>query len=146
MTTPEFTLTRTRDAPVERVWEAWTNPDHLARWHHPVGVSTPRETVSVDLREGGSYAYTMVVDETGETYPTAGTYLTVEPPHRLVFTWGAPDTPADDQPVVSLSLDTAGESTALTLHVRGIAGEPGDDDVYDGWNEALDSLETHVSA
>ncbi|OUZ07621.1 polyketide cyclase [Aeromicrobium sp. PE09-221] len=144
MTEPEFTLTRTLDAPVERVWEAWTDPDQLARWHHPVGVSTPRETVRVDLREGGTYSYTMVADETGETYPTGGTYLTVEPPHRLVFTWGAPGDAREDQPVVSLSLSATGDGTELTLNVTGIAGNPGDDGVYDGWNEALDSLETHV--
>ncbi len=146
MTTPEFTLTRTLDAPIQRIWEAWTDPDQLARWHHPVGVSTPRESISVDLREGGSYAYTMVVDETGETYPTAGIYLTVDPPHRLVFTWGTPEDPKEDQPVISLSLASTGNGVELTLHVRGIAGEPGDDHVYDGWSEALDSLENHLGS
>lgn len=123
---------------------AWTEPDRLARWHHPEGVSNPRESVEVDLREGGRYSYTMVDDTTGEQYPTAGVYRTVEPPHRLVFTWASPDDAPEDSPVVDVTFTEADGGTELTLVVRGIAGQPGDENVYDGWNQALDSLERHL--
>ncbi|WP_366933904.1 SRPBCC family protein [Brevibacterium renqingii] len=58
----------------------------MARWFHPEGLQTPRETVSVDLRVGGTYTYTMRIEETGQEFPTAGRYLRIDPPVRLDFT------------------------------------------------------------
>ena len=37
-----------------------------------------------------------------------------------------------------------GEQTEFVLHLRGIAGEPGDGFVYDGWDEALTNFALHV--
>ena len=56
---PGITIVREFAAPRARVWEAWTNPDVMARWFHPETLVTPRESVSVDLRVGGEYTYTM---------------------------------------------------------------------------------------
>ncbi|VXB97983.1 SRPBCC family protein [Pseudoclavibacter sp. 8L] len=142
---PEFTLHRSVGAPRDRVWRAWTDPDELTLWHHPVGVSTPRDSIAVDVREGGTYRYTMVNDENGEEYPTAGTYLLVSEPDRLVFTWGSPDDDPAESPVVAVDFTASGDETELALHVRGIAGEPGDDNVYDGWTQALENLARHVA-
>ncbi len=65
-------------------------PDEAARWWHPKGVSSPpREHVTIDPRVGGTYRYLMINDENGAEYPpTGGTYLEVDEPKRLVFTWG----------------------------------------------------------
>ncbi|MGO2751200.1 MAG: SRPBCC family protein [Pseudoclavibacter sp.] len=142
---PEFTLNRTVDASRERVWRAWTHADELTSWHHPSQVSTPRETIVLDVREGGSYRYTMVNDENGDEYPTGGTYLLVAEPERLVFTWGLPDDDPARSPVVAVTLAPDGEGTEVTLQVRGIPGEPGDDNVYDGWSQALENLATHLT-
>jgi uncharacterized protein YndB with AHSA1/START domain len=147
--TPEFSITRTFDAPRDLVWRAWTEDSELAQWLRPFGVST--DSVSFDVRAGGRYRYTMTNDETGEVFPTGGEFLEVTPQGRLVFTWGDPDTPADMAPVITLTftpLDPAdGESTErteLVLHLVGIAGEPGDGYVHDGWAEALENLGGHL--
>lgn len=137
-----FTIRRLLACPRERVWRAWTDPDALTHWHHPRGVVTPRETIIVDLRVGGSYSYTMVNVETGTHYPTAGIYLEVSPPERLVFTWGEPGQSPEDAPVVSVTLNEREAGTELVLHLRGLAGRPGDGSVYDGWVEALAALVT----
>ena len=101
---PEFTITRTLNARRELVWRAWTEEKELADWLP----STPLETISFDVREGGRYRYTMVNIETGEEYPTGGVFLDVVPFERLVFTWGYPDDPIENSPVVTLTLtDTA---------------------------------------
>lgn len=66
------------------------------RRNSPTGLpSTPLETISFDVREGGRYRYTMVNIETGEEFPTGGVFLEVVPFERLVFTWGYPDAPID---------------------------------------------------
>jgi uncharacterized protein YndB with AHSA1/START domain len=136
----EFTLTRLLDAPPELVWRAWTDPAELARWHHPRGVAIPSESISADVRQGGRYRYTLVVIATGEEYPTGGVYLEVDEPERLVFTWAKPSDPVEDAPVVTLDLRRRGAQTELTFHLRGLSGFAGDDNVYDGWSEALDML------
>ena len=142
----EFTLTRLLDAPRELVWRAWTDPAELALWHHPRGVAIPAESVFADLREGGSYRYTLVNISTGQEFPTGGIYLEISEPERLVFTWANPADPVEGAPVVTITLDARGSKTELTFHLRGIPGFPGDDNVHDGWSEALESLGNYLSA
>lgn len=143
--TPEFTITRALHAPRELVWQAWTDSAHFAAWMRPFGVSS--RSVSGDVRVGGRYRYTMVNDETGEEYPTGGEYLEVSPPERLVFTWGEIDAPVEGTPVITLTLaeSDGGDTTKLVFHLEGIAGQPGDNNVYDGWTEALDNLARHLA-
>ncbi|WP_145941505.1 SRPBCC family protein [Corynebacterium glyciniphilum] len=144
---PEFTITRTFDAPRELVWRAWTDPHELAAWFGPFGVTT--DSVTVDLRVGGRYSYTMVNDTTGEEYPTGGEYLQITPVERLVFTWGEPDAPVDSSPVVTLTFSASGDRdqyTEMVFHLRGIGGRPGDNYVYDGWDEALTNLGRHLES
>lgn len=140
---PDFSMTRTFDVPRERVWRAWTDETDLAGWLRPFGVST--DSVSFDVRVGGEYSYTMTNDETGETYPTGGQFLVVRPPDRLVLTWGEPGAAVDTAPVLTLTFAEHGESTDLTLHLRGYEGQPGDGFVYDGWAEALTNLGKHLA-
>ena len=135
----EFTITRVLDAPREAVWRAWTDPDEAPYWLHPRDITTPRESVDFDVRPGGAYRYTMVSAD-GAEYPTVGTYREVKPFDRLVFTWGSPGDPDKDMPVITVELADhgSGAQTHMTFHVDGIAGQAGDNDVYDGWSEAID--------
>lgn len=143
-TAPEFTITRVLDAPRELVWRAWTDPAELAHWLYPQGVSTPPDSISVDLREGGRYAYTMVEDSSGTEYPAGGVYLEIQAPERLVFTWSQPEDASESSPVATVTLTDLGERTQMVFHLLGIAGVPGDDNVYDGWDQALESLAGHL--
>lgn len=143
-TTRGFTLVRQYDATPEELWRAWTDPDEVAAWWHPAGLHTPRETVTIDARVGGSYAYTMVNDASGEEYPTGGVYREVVENEKLVFTWGNPDDDPDDTPVVTVTIESLGELTRLTFDLRGVDGMRGDANVYDGWDSALDELANHL--
>jgi uncharacterized protein YndB with AHSA1/START domain len=82
----EVTFVRTFDAPRELVFECMTTPEHLTHFWGPVGVSTPIENITVDLRPGGVFETIMVNDATGDEYPNRGVYVEVSPPERLVFT------------------------------------------------------------
>ena len=142
-TTEGFTLVRNLDATPAEIWAAWTDPDEAAPWWHPRGLSTPRETVQIDARVTGHYSCTMVNDVTGERYPTAGEYREVVPVRKLVFTWGSPEDDPDDCPLITVTIDDLGELTRMTFDLRGYDGQRGDD-VYDGWNGALDLLVEHL--
>lgn len=139
-TAPGFTLVRDFEATPEELWSAWTEPDEVAVWWHPRGVSTPRESVAIDARVGGRYAYTMVDDATGDRYPTGGVYLEVQPFERLRFTWGEPDADPSEAPIVTVTLEPNGNRTRMTFDLRGVEGRPGDGFVHDGWDSALDVL------
>ncbi|OAV62481.1 SRPBCC family protein [Enteractinococcus helveticum] len=142
--TQGFTMTRALNATPQEVWHAWTNPDAMAQWWHPRNTSTPREEIEVDLRVGGTYRYTMVSDTTGERFVTGGVYLELDPPRRLVLTWGEPGSDPQDTPVITVSLEPMERGTMMTFELRGVHGEAGDEFFYDGWDEALDVLEEHL--
>jgi uncharacterized protein YndB with AHSA1/START domain len=133
---PEFTITRILNARREIVWRAWTEKKELAVWLP----SAPLESISFDVREGGRYRYTMVNKETGQEIHTGGVFLDVIPHERLVFTWGYPDAPIEDSPVVTLTFTEQGDHTEMIFHLCGFAGHPGDQYVYDGWSNTLDDL------
>ena len=138
----EFTITRVFDAPRELVWRAWTDPDEAPHWLHPAHIITPRALVDFDVRPGGRYRYTMI-DTDGTEYVSVGRYHEVEPPARLVLTWGSPGDADDAMPVITVDLaehGPDGRQTLMTFHLAGIAGRPGDQNVYDGWSQAFDLL------
>jgi uncharacterized protein YndB with AHSA1/START domain len=144
--TKQFTITRVFDAPRDVIWRAWTDPDEAPIWWHPRGVTTPRESVELDVRPGGRYRYTMVGPD-GTDYPTGGVYREITPPERLVMTWGSPDDPDEIAPVITIELaehGERGEQTHMTFHVLGIDAAPGDENVYDGWDSAFDLLVEHL--
>jgi uncharacterized protein YndB with AHSA1/START domain len=59
----ELVITRVFNAPRERVYQAFTDPDLLTQWFGPVGFSVPRETIDFDMRVGGQQRFVMVSDE-----------------------------------------------------------------------------------
>lgn len=139
----EFTITREFDAPRTQVWCAWTDPEIAARWWHPRDVTTLEGSVHIDLREGGSYGYTMV-GPNGEEWPTGGEYLEVREPERLRFTWGDPaDTSGREAPVITVDLlETTGNRTTMTFRLQGLPNDSGNDaSVFDGWTEAFVELD-----
>ncbi len=143
-TTKGFTLTRELDATPDAIWSAWTDPDQVADWWHGRGGSTPRESVHLDVRVGGEYSYTMVDGISGEAVVTAGVYREIAPGERLVFSWGLPDAPDDDRPVVTVTITPLGELTRLGVELRGVDGVAGDGFYYDGWASVLDELVQHL--
>ncbi|HZV61450.1 MAG TPA: SRPBCC family protein [Methylophilaceae bacterium] len=84
----EIAITRIYDAPIEVVWDAWTDPDQVAQWWGPRGFTLT--THSKDLRPGGHWSYTMHGPD-GTDYPNTTQYLEVEEYAKLVYDHGAND-------------------------------------------------------
>lgn len=84
----ELHLTRYYDAPVNAVWDAWTDPAQAAHWWGPRGFTIT--THSKDLRAGGFWSYTMHGPD-GTDYPNKTAYLEVEEHRRLVYDHGGND-------------------------------------------------------
>jgi len=88
----DFVLTRTFDAPRERVFEAWTNSKQMAQWWGPKGFTNP--VCQMDVRPGGRYRIVMRSPE-GEDYPIDGEFLEIVKPSRLVMTMDAREHPPE---------------------------------------------------
>jgi uncharacterized protein YndB with AHSA1/START domain len=85
VTTREITITRIFDAPRELVWESWVDPRRLARWWGKRGWNTPLESITLDVRPGGSFRLNSISEETGEEMPREYVFHEVVAPERLVF-------------------------------------------------------------
>jgi uncharacterized protein YndB with AHSA1/START domain len=87
-----LTITRDFNAPRERVWRAWTQPDAIIRWHGPMFY--PAAEVSADVRVGGAWRACLKSDNVEDAVLwQSGRYLVVTPPERLEFTfaWETPN-------------------------------------------------------
>ena len=78
----DLIVTRTFDAPVERVWKAWSDGESVMRWWGPNGFSSP--VARMDFREGGSSLVCMRSPDGHDMYNT-WTYKSIVPLERLEF-------------------------------------------------------------
>ena len=136
-TMQELQITREYDAPPSVVWEALTNPDHVARWFGPEGFETPRETVAIELRVGGRFELDMVRD--GAHHPVRYEIAELEPPRLLVLTHEPlPDVGLHQGTVTRIELEDRDGRTQLTL-TDGPYQEPRYAEA--GWHGAFAKLE-----
>jgi uncharacterized protein YndB with AHSA1/START domain len=117
MTEEGITIVRVFDAPRERVWKEWTEPERFADWFGGTQSEVPLSTVSMDVRPGGSWRLTMFA-ERGEIH-WIGEYREVDEPERLVFT--VSDQPGDERyELVTVVLTDLGDGrTEMHFEQRG---------------------------
>jgi len=140
----ELVLTRIFDAPPEKVFRAWTEPELIKQWFAPLPWTTPY--AETDVRPGGSNLITMRSPE-GEDYPNPGVYLEVVENERLVITdaytraWEP-----SEQPFLTMILtfeDLGGKTryTARVLHWS-VADRERHEQMgfHAGWGQAADQL------
>lgn len=138
----DLTITRLFDAPRELVFEAWTNPDHLAQWWGPTGFRTTSCTIR--LEDGGRWR-TCMTDGTVEHW-ASGVYHEITPPERLVFSfsWEEPKGTREHDTLVTITFDDRGGKTEMTFHqaiFRTVASRDGH---VEGWQESFTDLTTYL--
>ena len=70
-----LTIKRTLNAPRKLVWEAWTQPDHIANWWGPRGMTT--KIKKHDFSVGGEWEYTMTMPD-GKDFISEGIYSKIK--------------------------------------------------------------------
>ena len=78
-----FVIARTFEAPIEVLFDMWTDPQHLSQWLPPTGFTM--RFIEADIRAGGSSSYSMSDGGSITMYGRAK-YLEIQRPHRIVYT------------------------------------------------------------
>jgi uncharacterized protein YndB with AHSA1/START domain len=79
---------RTYNAPVDKVWQAWTDAEQLKKWWGPDNVTIPE--CELDLRVGGRLYIVMEATEAmgeykGTRWPMEGKFTEIEPNSKLTY-------------------------------------------------------------
>ena len=144
---PGISITRVFDAPRERVWKEWTEPERFAGWYGGADADIPVSTVSMDVRPGGGWRATMFFGPDRRQIDWEGEYVEVIEPERLVFTvTDQPGQPTSEMVIVVLN-DLGDGRTEMVFEQRGGGLTP---DQYraagQGWGRFFDVIERQLAA
>lgn len=158
---PRFSITRMFDAPLSRVWRAWTTPEALANWFGPKGSSGA--VIAFDLRPGGEWRGQMEAPD-GSTLYSKFVFREVVPMSRLVWVHGFADADgnrtrapfAQEFPLEMLTtvLFTAeGEKTRIDFSWTPLDATPEEEAFFTsmmtsmngGWSGSFDQLDEYLA-
>ncbi len=136
VTEDTLTITRVINAPRERVFAAWSDPDQVEAWSGCAGATSLGATM--DFRVSGGYRHTIRIPN-GSELTMCGTYTAIEAPRLISYTleWEKLPVPAT---TVSVEFVAAGEKTEIRLTHAGLSAPEMRAEVPKGWTAALDKL------
>ncbi len=125
-------LRRTFSASRQRVFQAWIDPQALALWFKPKGMSVIVRSLTAQV--GGSFHFDL--ENGGSIF---GTYLHIAPPEKLVFTWSGTAFYSQET-IVTLDFFDLGQKTEVVLTHEGLCHPDLRALVASGWPSLLDQL------
>jgi uncharacterized protein YndB with AHSA1/START domain len=130
-----ITIEATIYAAVERVWDFWTNPDHIIKWNNAsTDWYTPR--AENDLRVGGRFFSRMEARDGSSGFDFTGTYTTIEPYKQIDYTM-------DDGRKVQASFFSLGNITIVKETFEAEETNPAEMQ-RNGWLAILDNFKKYV--
>jgi len=146
----ELVLHRVIEAPREKIFQAWTNPELLKQWFAPLPWTTP--VVELDVRPGGGNYFVMRGPD-GNEFPNRGVYLEIVPNEKIVFTDAytkAWEPSAKPFMTVTVTLeDLGGGKTNYTARVMHWTAEDRESHekmgFHKGWGQCADQLTALVT-
>jgi uncharacterized protein YndB with AHSA1/START domain len=139
-----LTIERTFNAPVELVWKAWTDSNHIVKWWGPKGMDI--EVVSHDFRVGGSWKYIMPMPD-GSSFTSEGTYLEIIEQEKIVTT--ADMKPMTEDIKIEVLFSANGDKTDFVFNVihktEEYCKQQEQMGFYNGWGSAFERLEASLA-
>jgi uncharacterized protein YndB with AHSA1/START domain len=139
-----ISITRVFEAPRERVWREWTEPERFADWFGGPESDVPLSTVSMDVRPGGAWQATMFTGSNRRESHWTGEYRDVVEPERLVFT--VSDRPGEKEyELVIVALTDLGDGrTEMLFEQRGHMAAQQYKRTEQGWSSFFDQMDMHL--
>ena len=161
----QFVINRTFDAPLETLFEMWTNPKHFSQWLPPTGATM--EFIHSDVKPGGKTFYSMKFAGMDTKMYGIINYLEIKKPDHLLYTQQftdekenasrhpfAPTWPETMLTTVTLSVESSNKTRVtvqwepqghvpridLETFINGRAG------MTQGWSGSFDKLEAHLAS
>jgi uncharacterized protein YndB with AHSA1/START domain len=103
----EVVVTRTFDAPVRLVFEAWSNPELFKQWWVPRSMGMTLHSCEMDVRTGGTYRLSF-----GEGMNFFGRYIEVTPPTLIVWT---NEESGENGSVTTVTFEDKGDQTLVVM-------------------------------
>lgn len=129
-------ISRDYGLPLGEVFDAWVQPEALSRWLRTE--AAPPSSVTLDRRVGGSFEIRLQGGD-GEV-ALRGSYLEIDRPSRLMFTWASPGTD-ERESIVTLDLQPQGQGTRLTLTHDGLPSAQHAQEHGTVWSDLLGRLQ-----
>lgn len=112
----EIVVVKVLNHPRAKVFAAWMDPDALAQWYGPVGVSI--ENHKADIREGGEWRFDMVgtFENREQRFPNLIRFLEIVPNELIVADYGTPEPDDPNRFYMTITFDEQSDGkTVLTL-------------------------------
>jgi len=123
-------------APVEKVWRSYTSPDAIKIWN-TASDDWHTTSASVDLRPGGSFSSRMEAKDGSMGFDFAGTYTTIEEPHRIEYAFG------ERTAQVTFIATPHGIKVAVTFDAEAAHSE---EQQRAGWQSILNNFKKYVES
>ena len=140
-----LSITKVIDAPVQLVWDVWTNPDHVIQWWAPSGMKI--EVMEHDFKVGGKWKYTMPMPD-GNLFVSEGKYLEIEALKKIITT--ADFKPMTEGVELHVLFEADGEKTNFTFSVvhetEDYAKAQEKMGIYNGWGSAFKRMEIVIKS
>lgn len=132
-----ITIENTVNAPVSKVWDYWTKPEHITQWNH-ASDDWHSPWAKNDLRPGGSFSARMEAKDGSFGFDFGGVYDVVKTHEYIEYTLG-------DDRKVKINFDAQGDSTKVTESfeaesTHSIEMQKG------GWQAILDNFKKYTEA
>ncbi len=140
-----LTLKRTFNAPLQLVWEAWTQPEHIALWWGPKGMQT--KVIEHNFKVGGQWKYAMTMPDGGE-FIADGVYSEIIEFEKIITS--ANFKPMTENVELQALFEVNGDKTNFTFNVvhetEEYCKQQEKMGFYNGWGSAFDRLDTYINA
>ena len=142
---PNSTIVRTFAATPEAVFDAWVTPASFAAWWGGSGVDVPLDSVTMDVRNDGTWKATMIIGDGVPDINWFGEFIEVDRPNKLVLT--LTDRPGDARADVTVTFTAVAGGTEMRFRQT---GGPMTQAEYDGttagWQTFFDAMDTLLAA
>ena len=135
-----LTMKKILNAPIRLVWEAWTQPGHIAQWWGPPGIEV--KVIEHDFRVGGKWKYTMTMPD-GSEFNTGGIYAEIIEFRKIISS--ADFRPMTEGVEIQALFEEEGDRTHFTFNVvhptEEYCRQQEKMGFYNGWGSVFNRME-----